>query len=53
MILDRKDHEALLVEVIISRLDFHGLQGLLFSFHEFIPEAVCYLKGGPAAILIF
>lgn len=50
MILSREDHEPLLIKIIVPRLDF---QGLLFSFHEFIPEAVCYLNGSLAAIQYF
>lgn len=53
VILSRKDHKTLFVEVTIPRLNFHGLPGLLFNFHEFIPEAVCYLAGRPTAILLF
>lgn len=51
MILGRKDHETLFGEIIISLLDLHRFERLLFCFHEFIPEAVCYLSGGSAAIL--
>lgn len=43
MVLSRKNHEPLLVQVIVARLNVQGPERLLFPIHEFIAGAVCYL----------
>lgn len=42
MVLLRKDHEPLLVKVVVARLNGQGLDLLLFPIHEFIVTALCY-----------
>ena len=43
MVLCRKNHEPLLIEVIVARLNGQGLGRLLFPIHEFIATALCYI----------
>jgi len=46
MVLCRKNHEPLLIIVIIARLNGYRLSRLLFPIHEFIAMARCCLLAG-------